>query len=172
MRGYWRRPEATRAAFTEDGYLRTGDIATIDAEGFIRIIDRCKDVIIVSGLNVYPNEVEEVAIQCDGVRECACVGVPDADTDEAVKLYVVRADESLSAEQIYTFCESRLSRLQAATQHCLRRGIAQIRRRQGIAQTTARPLSPRHPQQARCTPGRATLTIMLFCNVQCDRLHQ
>ncbi|MBY8966303.1 AMP-binding protein [Algiphilus sp.] len=110
MRGYWRRPEATRAAFTEDGYLRTGDIATIDAEGFIRIIDRCKDVIIVSGLNVYPNEVEEVAIQCDGVRECACVGVPDADTDEAVKLYVVRADESLSAEQIYTFCESRLSR--------------------------------------------------------------
>lgn len=110
MRGYWQRPEATRAAFTDDGFLRTGDIATMDAEGFIRIIDRRKDVIIVSGLNVYPNEIEKVVAECDGVRESACVGVPDPDTDEAIKLYVVRADESLGAERLQRFCEERLSR--------------------------------------------------------------
>lgn len=110
MRGYWQRPEATRAAFTDDGFLRTGDIATMDAEGFLRIIDRRKDVVIVSGLNVYPNEVEKVVAECDGVRECACVGIPDPDTDEAVRLFVVRADESLTAERLQSFCEARLSR--------------------------------------------------------------
>lgn len=92
MRGYWNAPEETAAAMTADGYFRTGDIGVMDALGYFRIVDRKKDMVLVSGFNVYPNEVEDVICQLDGVRECAVVGVPDEKTGEAIKLVVVRRD--------------------------------------------------------------------------------
>ena len=90
MKGYWRKPEANAAAFTDDGYFRTGDIGVFDEKGFLKIVDRKKDMIIVSGFNVFPNEVEAVAASCAGVAECACVGRPDEKTGEAVRLFVAK----------------------------------------------------------------------------------
>ncbi len=91
MKGYWQKPEANAAAFTVDGYFRTGDIGVFDERGFLRIVDRKKDMIIVSGFKVYPNEVEAVASACTGVAECACVGGADEKTGEAVRLFVTKA---------------------------------------------------------------------------------
>lgn len=108
--GYWRQEAATRAAFTRDGFLRTGDIARLDERGCITLLERRQDVIIVSGFNVYPSEVEAVVAGCDGVLECACMGVPDSDTGEAVKLFVVRTDESLDEPRLRAYCAERLSR--------------------------------------------------------------
>jgi acyl-CoA synthetase (AMP-forming)/AMP-acid ligase II len=85
MKGYYNRPEDTARAFTHDGYLRTGDVATIDDDGFVRIVDRKKDMILVSGFNVYPNEVEDVVATHPGVMEVAALGVPDEHSGEAVK---------------------------------------------------------------------------------------
>jgi len=98
MRGYWRKPDANRLAFTEDGYFRTGDIGVFDERGYLKIVDRKKDMILVSGFNVYPNEVEAVATACPGVAECACVGAKDEKTGEAVRLFVVRAPGAAVAE--------------------------------------------------------------------------
>jgi long-chain acyl-CoA synthetase len=91
MQGYWQNPRANADAFTADGYFRTGDIGVFDAEGFLKIVDRKKDMIIVSGFNVFPNEVEAIAAGCAGVAECACVGRPDEKTGEAVRLFVAKA---------------------------------------------------------------------------------
>ncbi|BFG78968.1 AMP-binding protein [Paraburkholderia terrae] len=91
MRGYWQQPEANARAFTADGYFRTGDVGVFDDKGFLKIVDRKKDMVIVSGFNVYPNEVEAVATAFPGVAECACIGVPDEKTGEALKLFVVTA---------------------------------------------------------------------------------
>ncbi len=105
MSGYWQQPEANAAAFTADGYFRTGDVGVFDDKGFLKIVDRKKDMIIVSGFNVYPNEVEEVASACAGVAECACVGMPDERTGEAVKLFVVKAANAmLTADELIAFC--------------------------------------------------------------------
>jgi len=90
MRGYWQKPEANADAFTADGYFRTGDIGVFDERGFLKIVDRKKDMIIVSGFNVFPNEVEAVAAACIGVAECACVGRPDEKTGETVRLFVAK----------------------------------------------------------------------------------
>jgi long-chain acyl-CoA synthetase len=110
MGGYWNKPEANAAAFTADGYFRTGDVGVFDARGFLKIVDRKKDMIIVSGFNVYPNEIEEVATACPGVVECACIGVPDEKTGEAVKLFVVKAPgAALSAEQLMAHCRKDLT---------------------------------------------------------------
>lgn len=98
MKGYWQKPEANRAAFTADGYFRTGDIGVFNAQGYLKIVDRKKDMIIVSGFNVYPNEVEAVAAACPGVAECACVGKRDDKTGEAVRLFVVRAQGAALTE--------------------------------------------------------------------------
>src|SRR6516225_3586347 len=98
MGGYWEKPEANAAAFTKDGYFRTGDIGVFDDRGFLKIVDRKKDMVIVSGFNVFPNEVEEVASACPGVAECACVGVPDEKTGEAVKLFVVKVPSAALTE--------------------------------------------------------------------------
>jgi long-chain acyl-CoA synthetase len=98
MKGYWQKPEANAAAFTADGYFRTGDIGVFDEEGFLRIVDRKKDMIIVSGFNVYPNEVEAVAAACAGVAECACVGRPDEKTGEAVRLFVTKSSSATLTE--------------------------------------------------------------------------
>ena len=110
MRGYWEKPEANAQAFTADGYFRTGDIGQFDARGFLKIVDRKKDMIIVSGFNVYPNDVEAVASACPGVGECACVGVPDEKTGEAVQLFVVKAPGAEVTEaQVIEFCRKELT---------------------------------------------------------------
>ena len=110
MSGYWNQPTANAAAFTAEGYFRTGDVGTFDARGFLKIVDRKKDMIIVSGFNVFPNEIEEVASACPGVAECACVGVPDDKSGEAVKLFVVKAPgATLSTEAVTEFCRKNLT---------------------------------------------------------------
>ena len=109
MAGYWQRPDETAKVMTADGYFKSGDVGFMDERGFFKIVDRKKDMILVSGFNVYPNEVEEVASACPGVLECAAIGVPDEKTGEAVKLVVVRKDASLTPEQIQDFCRSQLT---------------------------------------------------------------
>ncbi len=107
--GYWQRADETRTAFYADGFLRTGDIGYMDDRGFIFLVDRKKDMILVSGFNVYPNEVEEVVISHPGVREVAAIGVPDEHSGEAVKIFVVRKDPTLTAEAIIAHCRSQLT---------------------------------------------------------------
>ena len=110
MSGYWNQPEANASAFTPDGYFRTGDVGVFDERGFLKIVDRKKDMILVSGFNVFPNEVEAVASACPGVAECACIGVPDERTGEAVKLFIVRsATASLTAEDVIAYCRKELT---------------------------------------------------------------
>jgi len=109
MRGYWQRPEDTRKAFTEDGFLKTGDIALIQEDGYIRIVDRKKDMIIVSGFNVFPNEVEDVVSAHPKVAECAAVGIPDARSGEAVKVYLVPTAEGVSENELKEYCRERLT---------------------------------------------------------------
>ena len=110
MSGYWRNPEATAAAFTADGYFRTGDIGAFDAAGYLKIVDRKKDMILVSGFNVYPNEVEAVAATCAGIAECVCVGAPDEKTGEAVRLFLVKAPgASVSQANVIAHCRQQLA---------------------------------------------------------------
>ena len=110
MQGYWNKPEANVQAFTKDGYFRTGDVGVIDERGFLKIVDRKKDMILVSGFNVYPNEIEAVASACPGVAECACIGVPDDKTGEAVKLFVVRkATGSVTEAGITAHCRQEMT---------------------------------------------------------------
>jgi long-chain acyl-CoA synthetase len=109
MKGYWNRPDETEKVLAADGWLRTGDIARIDAHGFVFIVDRKKDMILVSGFNVYPNEIEDVVAQQPGVLEVAAVGVPDEKSGEAVKLVVVRKDASLTEEDIRAHCRANLT---------------------------------------------------------------
>ncbi|MCU0807902.1 MAG: long-chain-fatty-acid--CoA ligase [Candidatus Contendobacter sp.] len=109
MRGYWNRSEETAQVMTSDGYLRTGDIGYMDERGYVRIVDRKKDMILVSGFNVYPNEIEDVVALHPGVLEAAAVGVPDAKSGEAVKLFVVRKDPALSAEALIEHCRQHLT---------------------------------------------------------------
>lgn len=108
MRGYWRLPDTQ--AFTADGYFKTGDIGVFDAAGYLKIVDRKKDMVIVSGFNVYPNEVDAIAGACPGVAECACIGVPDEKSGEALMLLVVgKADAGLRAEDVIAHCRSGLT---------------------------------------------------------------
>jgi long-chain acyl-CoA synthetase len=109
MAGYWNRPDETAKSMTADGFFKTGDVGIMNADGYTRIVDRKKDMIIVSGFNVYPNEVEGVVAAMPGVLEVACIGVPDKHSGEAVKLFVVRKDPNLTAEQILEFCKHELT---------------------------------------------------------------
>ena len=109
MKGYWRRPEETAAAIDERGFFATGDVATVDDKGFIRLVDRKKDMIIVSGFNVYPAEIESVVAMHQGVLECAAIGVPDEHSGEAVKLFVVKKDPRLTEADIRKHCEDNLT---------------------------------------------------------------
>jgi long-chain acyl-CoA synthetase len=108
-RGYWQQPAETAKVLSPDGWLRTGDMGRVDARGFVYIVDRKKDMILVSGFNVYPNEVEDVAMMHPGVRECAAVGVPDEHSGEVVKLFVVRKDPALTAEELIAHCHKYLT---------------------------------------------------------------
>jgi len=109
MAGYYNRPDETAKVMTDDGYLKTGDIAVVDEHGFVRIVDRKKDMILVSGFNVYPNEVEDAVMTHPGVLEVAAIGVPDERAGEAVKIFVVRKDPSLTAEALIAHCRSNLT---------------------------------------------------------------
>jgi long-chain acyl-CoA synthetase len=109
MAGYWQRPDETAKAMTANGYFKTGDIGVVDARGFFKIVDRKKDMILVSGFNVYPTELEDVVGQMPGVLECACVGVNDAKSGEAVKLVIVRKDPSLTEDAVRAYCRENLT---------------------------------------------------------------
>jgi long-chain acyl-CoA synthetase len=109
MAGYWHRPDETAKVLDKDGWLATGDIGVMDEHGFVRIVDRKKDMILVSGFNVYPNEIEAVAVMHPGVLECAAIGVPDAKSGEAVKLFVVKRDDGLTADQLLGHCREHLT---------------------------------------------------------------
>ena len=110
MRGYWQSPADTATVMTADGFLRTGDIGRMDARGYVYIVDRKKDMILVSGFNVYPNEIESVVCEMPGVLECAAVGTPDPHSGEVVKLFVVRCDPQLEEAAIHAWCQQQLSR--------------------------------------------------------------
>jgi long-chain acyl-CoA synthetase len=109
MAGYWQRPDETAKVMTADGFLRSGDIGVVDERGYFRIVDRKKDMILVSGFNVYPNEVEDVVSQMPGVLECAAIGVADAKAGEAVKLCIVKKDPNLTEAQVRAYCEANLT---------------------------------------------------------------
>ena len=109
MAGYWQRPDETAKSMTADGYFKTGDIGTVDERGFFKIVDRKKDMVLVSGFNVYPNEVEDVVAKLEGVMECAVVGVPDEKTGEAVKLVIVKKNPALTEQQVREFCRANLT---------------------------------------------------------------
>ena len=109
MAGYWQRPDETAKVMTPDGYFKSGDIGVQDARGFFRIVDRKKDMILVSGFNVYPNEVEEVVASLEGVLECAAVGVPDEKSGEAVKLVIVKKHPALTEEQVREHCRTHMT---------------------------------------------------------------
>ena len=109
MAGYWNRPDETEKTMAKDGYFRTGDIGVMDERGFFKIVDRKKDMILVSGFNVYPNQVEEVISEHPKVLECGVIGIPDAHSGEAVKVFVVRKDESLSEAEIRAWAKENLT---------------------------------------------------------------
>ncbi|MFM1856369.1 MAG: hypothetical protein RLZ83_1678, partial [Pseudomonadota bacterium] len=109
MAGYWQRPDETAKVMTPDGWFRSGDIGTMDERGYFRIIDRKKDMILVSGFNVYPNEIEDVLTQHPGILEAAAIGVPDDKAGEVVKVVVVRKDPALSEADVRQWCESNLT---------------------------------------------------------------
>ncbi|NRB71498.1 MAG: AMP-binding protein, partial [Xanthomonadales bacterium] len=109
MAGYWQRPEETAKVLSEDGWLRTGDMARMDEHGFFKIVDRKKDMILVSGFNVYPNEIEDVIAAHEKVLEVAAIGVPHEHSGEIVKVCIVKKDESLTADEIKAFARENLT---------------------------------------------------------------
>jgi long-chain acyl-CoA synthetase len=109
MAGYWNRPDETAKVMTSDGYFRTGDIGVMDASGYTKIVDRKKDMILVSGFNVYPNEIEEVIASHPGVLECAVIGVEDSRSGEAVKAFIVKKDPNLTADEVIKYCGTQLT---------------------------------------------------------------
>ncbi|CAN7219180.1 AMP-binding protein [Acidovorax sp. LjRoot129] len=109
MVGYYNQPEENAKAFTPDGFMRTGDIGIMDAQGYTRIIDRKKDMILVSGFNVFPNELEQVISLCPGVVECAAIGIPDEKQGEAIKVFIIKNDPTLSEEDVARFCQENLT---------------------------------------------------------------
>jgi long-chain acyl-CoA synthetase len=109
MAGYWQRPDETEKVMTADGFFRSGDIGVVDERGYFKIVDRKKDMILVSGFNVYPNEVEDVVTQMPGVLECAAVGIPDAKAGEAVKLVIVRSNPAVTEADVRAYCEANLT---------------------------------------------------------------
>jgi long-chain acyl-CoA synthetase len=138
MKGYYNRPEETAKVIMPDGFLLTGDIAVMDETGFVRIVDRKKDMILVSGFNVYPNEVEDVVAQHPGVLEVAAVGVPHDKSGEAVKIFVVKKDPALTAEALIAHCREHLTGYKVPGQVEFRYRVAEDQRRQDPAPGTAR----------------------------------
>lgn len=109
MVGYYEQPDESQKAFTTDGYMRTGDVGLMDEQGFIKIVDRKKDMIIVSGFNVFPNELENVISLCPGVLECAVIGIEDSKQGESIKAFVVKSDVLLTEEDLSKYCRQHLT---------------------------------------------------------------
>ena len=109
MVGYYNQPEENAKAFTADGFMRTGDIGIMDPQGYTRIIDRKKDMILVSGFNVFPNELEQVISLCPGVVECAAIGVPDEKQGEAIKVFIIKSDPALTEDEVANYCHQNLT---------------------------------------------------------------
>ncbi len=109
MKGYWQRPDESAKVLTDDGWFKTGDIAVMEPDGYFKIVDRKKDMILVSGFNVYPNEVEDVAALHPGVLESAAIGVPDEKSGEVVKLFVVKKDPNLNEKDVIAHCREHLT---------------------------------------------------------------
>ena len=109
MAGYWQRQDETDKVIDRDGWFATGDVGVMDERGYVKIVDRKKDMILVSGFNVYPNEIEAVVAMHAGVLECAAIGVPDAKSGEAVKLFVVKRDSNLTVEDVLAQCRTLLT---------------------------------------------------------------
>jgi long-chain acyl-CoA synthetase len=109
MAGYWNRPDETAKVMTPDGFFKSGDVGVMDENGFVKIVDRKKDMILVSGFNVYPNELEGVIAAHPGVLECAVIGVPDEHSGEAVKVFVVRKDPNLTQEALMAYCKEQFT---------------------------------------------------------------
>ncbi len=109
MAGYWNRPEETEKVMTMDGFFKTGDLGFMTEEGFVKIVDRKKDMILVSGFNVYPNELEDVICSHEKVLEAAAIGVPDEKSGEVVKIFVVKKDESLTQDELMKYCREQLT---------------------------------------------------------------
>ena len=109
MPGYYNQPAENETAFTADGFMRTGDIGVMDERGYTKIVDRKKDMILVSGFNVFPNELENVISLCPGVVECAAIGIPDEKQGEAIKVFVVKNDPTLSEEDVGKYCRQNLT---------------------------------------------------------------
>ena len=109
MAGYYNQPEENKKAFTEDGYMRTGDVGIMDAQGYSKIVDRKKDMIIVSGFNVFPNELENVISLCPGIVECAAIGVADSKQGEAIKVFVVKSESTLTEDDVAKYCRQNLT---------------------------------------------------------------
>ena len=109
MVGYWQRPDETAKVLDAQDWFRTGDVAFMQQDGYLQIVDRIKDMIVVSGFKVFPNEVEDVVSQHSGVRECAAIGVPDKHSGEIVKLFVVRESDRLTADEVVAYSKARLT---------------------------------------------------------------
>jgi long-chain acyl-CoA synthetase len=109
MQGYWQRPEATAEVLDESGWFSTGDVAVIQPDGYLKIVDRIKDMIIVSGFNVYPNELEDVCAKHPGVLECAAVGVPSETTGEGIRMYVVKSDAALTEDDVIAYMREQVT---------------------------------------------------------------
>ncbi|RSE87949.1 AMP-binding protein [Achromobacter denitrificans] len=148
--GYWKRPDETALVLYADGFLRTGDIGYVDENGYVFLVDRKKDMILVSGFNVYPNEVEDVAALHPGVKEVAAVGVPDERSGEAVKLYVIRKDPGLDAETLISHCRKQLTGYKVPRYVEFRDDLP----RTNVGKILRRELKPAAPSQAR-QPGQA-----------------
>ena len=138
MAGYWNRPDETAQVMTADGFFRTGDIGVMDERGYTKIVDRKKDMILVSGFNVYPNEIEEVIASHPGVLECAVIGVADSKSGEAVKAFIVKKDPNLTAEEVIKFCGTAAHQLQGAQADRIPDRPAEDQCRQDPAPRTAR----------------------------------
>ena len=109
MQGYWQRPEATAEVLDDEGWFATGDVAVIQPDGYVKIVDRIKDMIIVSGFNVYPNELEDVCAKHPGVLECAAVGFASEATGEGIRMYVVKSDPDLTEEAVITYMREQVT---------------------------------------------------------------
>jgi long-chain acyl-CoA synthetase len=137
MAGYWQQPDETAKVMTADGYFKSGDVGVMDDRGYTRIVDRKKDMIIVSGFNVYPNEIEGVIAMHPGVVECAAVGIPDERCGEAVKVFVVRREATLYEDELMEWCRHQLTGLQEAEVHRVPNRPAEVERRQDPATRAA-----------------------------------
>ena len=158
MQGYWGRPDETKAVLTADGWLRTGDIGAFDAQGYLKLLDRKKDMVIVSGFKVFPNEVEDIAMQHPDVLEAAVIGVPDERTGQAVKLFVVKRDPALTAADLIDVSARAPGELQGAAHHRVSRQPAEEQYRQNSAQRAALRACARAARRPSCSSS-GVLTV-------------